>query len=193
MQENWKSLKLFAWLTLLTGIIYPLSLTLFGQLFMHEKANGSLIYKDDRPVGSKWIAQKFEDPKYFWPRPSAVNYNPLPSGGSNLSVTSALLKNRVNERRRNLISAHGEIDREHVISELVYASGSGLDPDISPEAAYFQMRRVSRARGMNQAQEKNLKDLIDRMTVHKKFHILGEPSVNVLLLNLALDYKPFPN
>ena len=155
------SLRLFLCLTLLTGIAYPLFITFIAQ----GRVNLNLI------------AQKFEKPIYFWPRPSAIDYHPLPSGGSNLGPTSRLLKETVEIRKIELAKAHG-VPIENVPAELVYASGSGLDPHISRAAAYFQMDRVARARG------------VDQMRIEKLVNSLMEnhpPRINVLLLNRALD------
>jgi K+-transporting ATPase ATPase C chain len=180
MRFFWKSLKMFAILTLLTGFLYPLLITAVAQISFPHKAQGSLISKDDQRVGSLLIGQKFEDPKYFWGRPSAVDYNPLPSGGSNLGPTSSALKEAVEKRKAALRGGEeGEIP-----VDLLFASGSGLDPHISPQAAQFQVNRVAKNRGIDPAV---LVALIKSHTEGRSWGVLGEPRVNVLRLNLALD------
>jgi potassium-transporting ATPase KdpC subunit len=169
------ALRIFLWMTLLTGIIYPLLITGFAQLFMKQKADGDLVYNKDKIVGASLIAQKFESNQYFWGRPSAVDYNPLPSGGSNLGPTSAALKKAVDERKEK-IGSSSDIPRE-----LLFASGSGLDPHISVPTAYFQIERIAKSRGV---QSQKIKDLVDEST---HFDILGNAYVNVLRLNVALD------
>jgi K+-transporting ATPase ATPase C chain len=126
--------------------------------------------------------------KYFWGRPSSVDYNPLPSGGSNLGPTSAALKKAVQERSDLIRKTHGLSDRDPIPSELLFASGSGLDPEISPEAAYFQAARIAKARGL--ADKQKLHALIQARTKGPDLGFIGEPRVNVLQLNLALDEMP---
>ena len=120
-------------MTILTGIIYPLLITLIAQGLFAGKASGSLITQNDKVIGSALIGQKFTSSKYFWPRPSAVDYNPLPSSGSNLGPTSADLKAKVQSQRDSLMAANP--GKDQIPSDLLFASASGLDPDISPEAA----------------------------------------------------------
>ena len=176
----WRCLRLYAFMLLLTGVIYPLLVTGFAYIAFNDKANGSMITSQGRVIGSSLIAQKFEDPKYFWSRPSAVNYNPLPSGGSNLSPTSAVLKKTVEERRQYILKTHETNDITTIPSSLIFASGSGLDPHIRVKAAYFQIDRITKARGLNEAEDKEkIKKLIDSMSSHSY--------INVLLLNLALN------
>lgn len=188
MKWFWCNLRMFIWLTVLTGIFYPFVITKTAYFTMHEKAEGSFIASHDTIIGSSLIAQKFTSASYFWPRPSAVDYNPLPSGGSNLGPTSAALRKIIDERREMLIQAHKLGGAVQVPSELLFASGSGLDPHISPETAYFQMDRIIQARGLNlQIGRYNLKRLVDSHIEKKCFGFLGECYVNVLLLNKALD------
>lgn len=170
------SIKFFLLMTLLTGVIYPLFITIFAQLTFPEKANGSLIKQSGKIVGSSLIAQNSNDESFFWPRPSAVNYDPLHSGGSNLGPISKKLKGLVEERRQK--------QGENAPAELLYASGSGLDPHISIDAAYFQIDRISKARSIN-AEE--LKKIIDAHIEGKQFGFLGPSYVNVLQLNLYLE------
>jgi K+-transporting ATPase ATPase C chain len=167
-------------MTLLLGIAYPLIVTGFGKLFFKATAEGSLIYVHEKAVGSRWIAQKFQTARYFWPRPSAVDYSTLPSGGSNLSPTSKTLQKAVEERVKN-INLLQPASIQEIPSELLYASGSGLDPHISVKAARFQVERIAKARGIPSSVIENL---IQKSTEKP---LLGPSRVNVLLLNLALD------
>jgi K+-transporting ATPase ATPase C chain len=174
-----RNLKMFLWLTLLTGIIYPLAILFVAQVGFKSKADGNIIFHKGKEVGAKLIGQKFENPKYFWGRPSAVDYNPLPSGGSNLGPISAKLKALVSERKEKLSKTD---PTARVPSELLFASGSGLDPHITPQAALFQVERIRKAR--NLPDKKSLTNLIEKMTITA---LLGPSYVNVLELNLALD------
>lgn len=183
-KELWTTVRLFLWLLLLTGVAYPLAITGLSQIAMSASANGGCLLIGDTVVGSELIAQHFQDPKYFWSRPSAIDYNPLPSGGSNLGPTSAVLQKKVRERQEKLMQAHGLTDPQTIPSELVYASGSGLDPDISVEAALFQVDRIAQAR---QIEKEQLLSLIKQSTKRHTFGLLGPDYVNVLKLNLALD------
>ncbi len=177
------ALKFIMLMTVLTGIAYPLLITGVGRLFFVRQAEGSLIIDGGKILGSELIAQKFTDPRYFWPRPSAVDYNPQPSGGSNLGPTSASLKDSIMVRRSRFAAADGA----PVPADLLCASGSGLDPHISPEAARYQLDRVASARQLDKAQRTALLSLIDKYTEAPTIGILGQSRVNVLWLNLALD------
>jgi K+-transporting ATPase ATPase C chain len=173
-------------LTLLTGVVYPLVVTGLAQLLFPTAANGSVLVRDGTPVGSALIGQPFSDPRYFWGRPSATSpfpYNGAASGGSNLGPTNPALADAVKQRIAALRSADPE-NTKPVPVDLVTASGSGLDPQISPAAAEFQVERVARARGMN-AEE--VRRLVTAATQKRQWRIFGEPRVNVLQLNLALD------
>jgi K+-transporting ATPase ATPase C chain len=167
------ALKMFVFMTILTGAIYPLLLTFIAQVTMPLNANGSLVYMDNKIAGSALIAQKFSDTKYFWPRPSAIEYQPIPSGGSNLGPTSLKLKEIVKEREKNL--------GESAPADLLYASGSGLDPHISLQAAYFQIDRIAKARSIS---SEKLKELVDS---HVEGKLFRHKYVNVLILNQMLD------
>ena len=136
-------------MTFLTGIIYPLFMTGIAQIAFPAKANGSLILKDDKIAGSELIGQKFDSSIYFWSRPSAIDYNPIPSGASNLGPTSDKLKKQVEDRRRLFAAKNSITDANAIPKEMIFASGSGIDPDISPEAAYLQLDRVAKARKYN--------------------------------------------
>jgi potassium-transporting ATPase KdpC subunit len=175
-------------LTVVTGVVYPLVVTGIAQLLFPHQANGSLIVKDGKVLGSALIAQPFDDPKYFWARPSATSPFPNNAGassGSNLSPTNPALIKAVQDRVDALRAADpGNTSRVPV--DLVTASGSGLDPHISPAAALYQLPRVAKARGMS---EDAVRALVDKNTEGRQLGFLGEPRVNVLLLNLALDGK----
>lgn len=176
----------FLLLTLLTGIAYPLVVTGIAQGLMPGHANGSLIMKDGKPVGSSLIGQSFSDPKYFWSRPSATS--PMPnnassSSGSNLGPTNPALADAVKARVQALRDADPG-NQLPVPVDLVTASASGLDPHISPAAAEYQLTRVARIRNLN---PDTLRKLVAEHIEGRQFGILGEPRVNVLELNLALD------
>jgi K+-transporting ATPase ATPase C chain len=173
-------------LTAITGVVYPALVTAIGQLVFSHQANGSLIVKDGKAVGSAMIGQPFDDPKYFWGRPSATSpfgYNAGASVGSNLSPTNADLIKTV-QGRVDALKAADPGNGAPVPVDLVTASGSGLDPHISPAAALYQVERVAKARKMSAA---DVRALVDRHTEGRQLGFLGEPRVNVLALNLALD------
>ena len=173
-------------LTGLTGVVYPLIVTGIAQLVFPHQANGSLIMKDGRPVGSELIGQPFDDPKYFWSRPSATSpfpYNGAASTGSNLGPTNPDLLKAVADRAETFRKADPG-NSAPVPVDLVTASGSGLDPDITPAAALYQVSRVAKARGIS---EERLRQLVAEHTQGRRFGVLGEPGVNVLALNLTLD------
>jgi potassium-transporting ATPase KdpC subunit len=180
-----QALKLFLIMTVRTGAIYPLRITVLGQAVFPNRANGSLIKADGRLIGSELIGQKFASDKYFWPRPSAADYDPLPSGASNLGPTSEALKDSVMARRNVLEKTNPGSGRIPI--DLLFASGSGLDPDISPDAAKFQIDRVAQARGLDNTGKMKLIELVDKHVKQPDLGFWGEPRINVLLLNLALD------
>ena len=181
------SLKIFLFFTILTGIIYPLLVTGISQVIFPSKANGSLIIRGGKKVGSELIGQQFNSPIYFSSRPSSVSYNPLPSGGSNFGLTNMKLKKIADSCRYQFITFN-KLDSQSVIpSEMVFASGSGLDPHISPGAALLQVDRIAKARNFNTVQKQELVQCLKDLSEPPQFLCLGEERLNVLLLNLATD------
>jgi K+-transporting ATPase ATPase C chain len=176
MKTILRSLRIYLILTLLTGILYPLAITGVAQLLFPKQANGSRIAENGKLIGSDLLVQKFESPRYFWPRPSSADYATVPSGASNKGPTSADLKKSIDERRAKF-GKDAPVD-------LLTASGSGLDPHISPEAARFQIVRVAAARNIS-IQE--VTTFVDLTIEEPQLGFLGERRVNVLKLNLALD------
>ncbi len=171
-----QSIRILLVFTLLTGVIYPLAITAISRIAFSHQAEGSLVMRDNRLIGSKLIAQKFVNPRYFWPRPSAADYATVASGASNKGPTSSDLTKAIEERRAKF--------GDNAPVDLLTASASGLDPHISPEAASQQALRVAAARHITPDQIAKL--LLD-FTEPPQFGVLGEPRVNVLALNLALD------
>jgi K+-transporting ATPase ATPase C chain len=182
MKTVWISIRMLAVLSVLTGLIYPLLMTGMAQALFPHQANGSMIDQHGQPLGSALIGQAFTSDKYFWGRPSAVGYNPLPSSGTNLGPTSAALRDSIDARATRLGSPVVAVP-----SDLLVASGSGLDPHVSPGAAFYQIDRILIARGQDITARTQLEVLIRRHTEPPQFGFLGEPRVNVLQLNLALD------
>jgi len=176
-------------MTVITGIAYPLLVTGLAQAVFPVQANGSLLAKDGKPIGSALIGQPFTASKYFWGRPSATvpqAYNGSASNGSNLGPTNPALADAVRQRIAALQAADPG-NTAPIPVDLVTASGSGLDPEISPAAAQYQLARVARARGLPLAE---VQALVARCTRGRQLGVLGEPRVNVLELNLALDALP---
>ncbi|MFZ0732007.1 MAG: potassium-transporting ATPase subunit KdpC [Candidatus Sulfotelmatobacter sp.] len=169
--------------TILLGIIYPLLVTALAQVFFKDKANGEIVHRNGESIGSRLIAQPFTSEKYFHPRPSAAGngYDAANSGGTNLASTNQKLIDRV---RADAATLHQENPAQPVPVDLVTTSASGLDPDITPAAADFQVPRVARARGVP---ENKIYNLVRKHTAQRDLGLLGEPRVNVLELNLALD------
>jgi K+-transporting ATPase ATPase C chain len=178
------SLVLLTLFIILTGLIYPGFVMVFAQLFFTKEANGSIITRNGIAIGSVYIGQAFSDPKYFWSRPSATSpfpYNAANSVGSNLGPSNPKLVASIQAKIKQLVTnqASGEIP-----VDLVTSSGSGLDPEISPHAAFFQVPRIAKIR---EIPEKDLMRLIKTQIKKRTFNLLGEPRINVLQLNLALD------
>lgn len=179
------ALRLFLSLTFLTGILYPLLILIVGNLAFNTKINGDFVYVQDKIVGAKLIGQKFESAKYFTGRPSSIDFNALNSGGSNLGPTSLALRERVKSTKQQLKTLYKS---EMIPSELLFTSGSGLDPHISLDTAYFQVDRIVQARSLDPVKgQKMIKDLIDSLAENNTYFLAKRPYVNVLLLNVALD------
>ncbi|MCL4236323.1 MAG: potassium-transporting ATPase subunit KdpC [Deltaproteobacteria bacterium] len=187
MTTIWKpALLIFLTLTVFTGLVYPLAVTGVARLAFPHRANGSLIGPEDKPIASELVGQSFDDPKYLWGRPSAtgpVSYNAASSSGSNLGPLNPALAEAARSRIDHLRKADPE-NAAPVPADLVTASGSGLDPDISPAAAQYQVRRIAAARGIAESQ---VHAAIDGCAKGRQFGILGMPRVNVLCVNLVLD------
>ncbi len=187
-------LQLVVW-TVITGLAYPAVMLAVAHVCFPRQAEGSLVYRDGKLVGSELMAQQFQGDKYFWPRPSACGYGTGPNGfaassGSNYGPTSAALQTNVNNNLKSLRAAHHLPDDAPVPSDLVFASASGVDPHISPEAARFQIARVAAARSMSVEQ---VTALVEKRVEPSQWGFLGEPRVNVLLLNLDLDASAAPS
>jgi K+-transporting ATPase ATPase C chain len=186
LQTSIQAIRALVVFTVITGVAYPLVVTGIAQIAFNDQANGSLLREGDKVLGSRLIGQPFSDPKYFWGRPSATSpmpYNGASSSGSNLGPTNPALKEAVAERIKALRDAGGD-PLKAVPVDLVTASGSGLDPHISPAAAEYQIPRVARVRNLP---EERVRELVQRHTEGRQLGFLGEPRVNVLALNLALD------
>lgn len=163
-------------LTLLTGIAYPLLVTVAGDLFFSKQAKGTLLSRGNEVVGSELIAQGFSRPEYFWPRPSAIKYDSASSGASNLSPSSL-----------DLIKAVKEREAQGLVADMRFTSASGLDPHISVEAAKAQINRIITARNLGPAEKTRLNELLGQSLEPRQLGILGEERINVLRLNLSLD------
>ena len=180
------AIVLFLVLTVITGLIYPLVVTGIDQVLFPQQANGSLIVKNGQAVGSQLIGQPFDDPKYFWGRPSATGpfpYNAAASSGSNLGPSNPALTDAV-KARMDTLKAADPTNTQPIPVDLVTSSASGLDPHISPAAAAYQVTRIAHARGLD---ESAVRQLVAQYTQGRDLGVLGEPRVNVLELNLALD------
>ncbi|MGA7871990.1 MAG: potassium-transporting ATPase subunit KdpC [Candidatus Binatus sp.] len=186
MRSLMVAIKMTVVLTLLTGIVYPIAMLEVGHVLFPDQAGGSLIYRNGSPVGSALIAQNFKAARYFHPRPSAAGnngYDPTSSGGSNLGPTNKSFIDSVKQRTKAVVE-EDSVSASQVPVDMVTASGSGLDPQISPAAAEIQIERVAKVRGIS---ADTVRALVNANTQPRWAGFLGEPGVNVLELNLALD------
>ncbi|TAE30900.1 MAG: potassium-transporting ATPase subunit KdpC [Candidatus Kapaibacterium sp.] len=187
------ALRFFLVMTLLTGVLYPLAVTGIGQGFFSYQANGSVLQSavlkgaQNHVRGSELLAQKFDSVIYFQARPSACDYGTVASGASNKGPTSAALQTVVQERRSAFRTSNSLASRQEVPSEMAFASGSGLDPHISPEAARMQVARVAKARSFDEKRAQDLKNLVERSVEQPQFGIFGNARVNVVKLNMMVD------
>jgi K+-transporting ATPase ATPase C chain len=179
--------RLFLLLVILTGVIYPLAVTAVAQVVFHSQAEGSLESVNGKVIGSALLSQKSESPKYFWPRPSAGDYATVASSASNLGPSSDALKKAISDRAAKFRSANNLPADSSLPDDMITTSASGLDPHISPAAAHIQIDRIVAARGWSADQKLRLAALVDQYIEGPQLGFLGEPRVNVLLLNLALD------
>jgi K+-transporting ATPase ATPase C chain len=182
------ALRLFLVMTVITGVLYPLAVTGIGQGFFNAKANGSILKgAQNQALGSELLAQKFDSVIYFQSRPSACDYGTVASGASNKGPTSKALQDLVQERRATFRAANGLAAGQAVPSDMAFASGSGLDPHISTEAARLQISRIAKARSLDAAKTQALQKLVDDAVESPQFGIFGQERVNVLKVNIALD------
>ena len=180
------AVSLFVLLTAITGLAYPAAVTVIAQTLLHDTASGSVLFRDGKPVGSQLIGQNFAEPKYFWGRPSVTlpqPYNATASGGSNQGPLNPALVEAV-KARIDALKATDSNSHQPIPTDLVTASASGLDPHISPAAAHYQVTRIAAVRGLS---PDKLNTLIAAHTEDRQWGLFGEPRVNVLELNLALD------
>lgn len=187
LKEAIYSLRMFVVMTFVLGFVYPVALTGFAQVVFHDQANGSIIYRQGEAIGSRLIGQSFAQAGYFHGRPSQAGqngYDAAASGGSNLGPTSAKLMERIAETAAAVRLENGLATNERVPSDLVTASGSGLDPHITPQAALLQAERVAKARNIDRAE---VLRLIEKNTEYATLGFMGDARVNVLMLNADLD------
>jgi K+-transporting ATPase ATPase C chain len=175
--------------SIICGVAYPVVITVLAQLMFHDQANGSLVTRNGKIIGSEWLAQQFQGSNYFWPRPSACTYGSSPSGivassGSNLGPTSGALQTNVMNNAAAFRSGNNLATNADVPVDMVFASASGLDPHISPEAARLQVARVAVSRGLP---DDKVKALVEQFVEPPQWGFLGQERVNVLKLNVALD------
>ena len=187
MKKIITSLKMLGIMTILLGVCYPLLMTGIAQLAFPRKANGSLVEVNGAIIGSELIGQKTDSAAWFHSRPSATDYNTLPSGASNLALTNKKLFDLVQERKQKIMEENNLSNDAAIPAEMLFASASGLDPQISPEAARMQINRIALARGLSEEQKKQLTGLIDRLMEKPQYGIFGCSRVNVLKLNLELE------
>jgi potassium-transporting ATPase KdpC subunit len=192
MRECLVALRLFIVMSLLTGLLYPLAVTGVARCIFPSRAQGSLIVVNGTVRGSSLIGQTFIYPAYFQSRPSATGYSALPSCGSNLNVAGTVLRDSVAARERAFRQKYHVAQDKPVPRDMLFASGSGLDLHISPEAAYMQIATIVAARGLSSEQQKTLEAAVGRFIEKRQFGLLGEPRIAVVPLNLFLD-REFPD
>lgn len=178
---------MFLVLTLITGLIYPLFITFTAQIIFPYEASGSMIKKDGKLIGSELIGQKFMSGKYFSSRPSAIDFNPMPSGASNFGMTSAKLKILFDERKKDFAEENFINDENTIPNEMLFASASGADPHITPQAAFLQVERIVKARNFDERREQLINQLLVSLIEKPQLGFLGKQTINVLLLNIELD------
>ncbi|AIS52982.1 potassium-transporting ATPase C chain [Thermoanaerobacter kivui] len=183
MNELKKAIKFVFVLMVLLGLVYPFVMTAIANLLFPYQANGSIIMLDGKPVGSELIGQKFTDSRWFMGRPSVVDYNAESSGGTNYALSNPKFKEEVEKNIEEFLKKNPGVKRSDIPADIVTSSGSGLDPHISPEAAYLQVKRVAAA---NHLPEEVVKKLVDKNVEGRFLGIFGEPRINVLKLNLSL-------
>lgn len=181
------SLRMLLAMTLLTGVLYPAVMTLLAQFLFPHQANGSLIIENGNVVGSELLSQDFSSEKYFHARPSAIGWNPAPSGGTNWGPTDKRMADSATARTKRFRTENVLADSVIVPPEMIFASASGVDPHIGPDAALLQSDRVARARGLNLAGKEKLRQLVESRIEGPQYGLFGMPRVNVLLLNRAVD------
>jgi potassium-transporting ATPase KdpC subunit len=181
------SFLMIIFMTIITGILYPLVITGISSIFLNDKAGGSLVKKDGIIIGSELIGQQFDSAIYFHSRPSAVDYQAIPSGASNLSWSDKRLQELVVSRKESFLKENSLPDTTSVPMEMLFASASGIDPHISPRAALLQVNRIALERNFSEQKKQDLVSLITKMDEKPQFSLFGEERINVFLLNLELD------
>jgi potassium-transporting ATPase KdpC subunit len=181
------SLKLLFYFTIITGVLYPILMTILSHAVFPFQSRGSVIESSGNIIGSVLLGQSFDSVIYFKPRPSAVAYNPIPSGATNWGPTSDTLKKTIEARRKGYIKTNMLSEETHVPEDAIFASASGVDPHISIENAVLQSNRVALARNFDEGKRAKLRELINRLIEKPQFGILGEERINVLKLNIELD------
>ena len=189
--EMFKNIRIafamLVFMTIVTGIFYPLVITGLAQLLYPVKANGSMIVENKKVIGSELIGQNFVSTRYFWGRPSAINNYPMPSGGSNLNPVGENFKTQFQARVDSIRKYKKNIELNDIPKDLLFSSASGVDHEISSAAAFFQIDRIAEARNFNENQKSKLIDAVKKAIQYPTFYILGEERVNVLKLNRMLD------
>jgi K+-transporting ATPase ATPase C chain len=186
MKQIWNTCLLLLTLSFVTGILYPVCITAVAHIFFQKQATGSLLRIHGNVVGSQLLGQNFTNNKYFWPRPSAVRYNPLPSGASNLSPVNLALRDSV-DHRRNVFANANHIDPKEVAPDMIFSSGSGLDPHISPLAARQQVERVCASRNYGNVERNKVYTLVNELLEGPQWGIFGEYRISIVALNKGLD------